>query len=141
MNRRLIALAAVVLAGQLSCSPSSTDPQYELVVSTIDGYLNDDPQIDVTQRAGIINITIDTYGTGCYKPGDQDVQIDVLDVVITPYDFAPLEACSVQELQTFVHQIEFSIGQTGTLLVRVNGRDKDTGLVETYEYHLILEAP
>lgn len=135
-------LATAVMVATLACSPETSGPQYQIVPSIIDGVDPTDPQVNLTEHLGLVTFSVLTYGQSCNLPGDQEVEVNGLDVVVRPWDYAPLEGglCS-GPYEQFDHTIQLTIGEAGNLLVILYGRDLATGDIVSFEYVITIEGP
>lgn len=113
---------AVLLAG---CNPS-TEPDPELfgdrvrVPGTLD--IGDGPRISLTSRGQSLSVSIGTYGPGCYRKGDTEVEADGLRAVVKPYNYAPPPGSGcTRDLRLFEHTATIHFGQSGSARVVVHG--------------------
>jgi hypothetical protein len=74
--------------------------------------------------AGYHSVRITTYGGGCHRAGEIEVEVQGLEAVITPYDYtAPPGSPCTRQLIMLEHEARVSFGQRGTARIIVVGID------------------
>jgi uncharacterized Zn-binding protein involved in type VI secretion len=125
-----IALAvALVVAGACAAPASSGE---ERSIATIEFGAADSVQIvaPATARAGTpFEVRVTTFGGGCVRQGDTEVQVDGLRATITPYDVTvtPEGGACTMELRLYQHaaQVRFDAAGEARLVVRGYSRRLD----------------
>lgn len=122
MRVALPALAALLLG----CA-SSMEPDPEVigdrvrVLGTIAGYHEDGPQITLVPQGRAVWVSITTFGPGCYRRGETEVEVQGLEAVVAPYNYAPLPGSPcTRDLRSFEHTatLRFEVSGTARILVR-----------------------
>ncbi|HEX7118665.1 MAG TPA: hypothetical protein VF212_07760 [Longimicrobiales bacterium] len=78
-------------------------------------------------RGADFRVTVVTYGGGCVRQGDTEVEVDGLSAVVTPYDIditptlPPGGACTL-ELRMYRHDATLRFDGAGTATVTFRGR-------------------
>jgi hypothetical protein len=129
---RLVAIAALLL---LTRCPAATAPRDDVrVLGAIAGYNQDDPRIRITTAPGVATVTVTTYGGGCHRKGETEVQLRGRKAVITPYDYtAPPGSVCTQPLLAFQHVATLDFGAPGGAHIVVHGMDDRQGKEITVE--------
>ena len=72
-------------------------------------------------------ITITTYGDGCHRIGETNVEVHGLEAVITPYDHtAPPGTPCTRQLVTMNHEARVTFDDSGTARIIILGLDHRT---------------
>ena len=85
-----------------------------------------------------VEVTVVTYGDGCTRKGDTEVEISDLSAEVTPYDWEvtqlpPDTACTL-ELRLYEHTATLRFDRAGTAQVIIRGREEPSGEVIAVEY-------
>lgn len=118
MNRLFLGVAAAVL---VSCS-SGTEVERVRVPGTIAGYFGGDPQITINQQGRTVSIHVVTYGPGCYRKGETEVEVEWLEANVRPYDDSPVAgSLCTRDLVSFDHTATLEFDLSGTARIFVHG--------------------
>lgn len=119
---RLAPAAAVLLLG--ACS-SINDPSVRRPALLSVG--GNQPEVSVPAQAVVgqpFTVSITTWGGGCIAKGDEEVRVDGLTAIITPFDVdnrSGQMACT-DDLRRYTHEARVTFNSMGTGTVRVVGR-------------------
>lgn len=119
-------LAPLALCSLLFGCTLSMEPHPEVVgdrvrvLGTID--VGDGPQITLVRQNGSLSVSVMTFGPGCYRKGETEVEVDGLEAVVRPYNYSPLPGSPcTRDLRPFVHSATIRFGEGGTARVVVHG--------------------
>ena len=128
--RPLTILSALLILG-CSDSDDPTATQVATVVpnarrdlGVIAGYGTNDPQISLRAEGRMVEVTIITYGNGCYSAAYTHVEMNGQDALLAPYDWNP--GCPQRDLKSVVHVVSVRFAQPGVASIRVRGIDAHT---------------
>lgn len=116
----------VAIAGISACH-TPTDPD----VTRVPGYLimrPIGPDVSVESLATGVVVRVTTYGNGCFRSGDVDVEVDDDSVVIRPFDLyqaTPQEVCA-DVLREFKYEVRAQLKAPRPWTVVVLGRESPT---------------
>lgn len=123
-----LGLALAVLASSTFSCSSGTAPEEEQRVGLIAGFNQDDPRIQVpdTVDAGdSFLVEVSTYGNGCYRQGETEVEANGSSAVVTPWDYVDVSGRACPDiLLEFLHQATIRFDLPGTRTVTVVGRER-----------------
>lgn len=124
MRWYLVMFLPLVVACSGATKPESATVR---VLGAIAGYNSDDPRIDVTPIPNGALVTITTYGDGCHRVGETEVEVHGLEALITPYDYtAPAGAPCTRQLITMEHEASVTFAGSGTARIIVRGLDSSS---------------
>jgi hypothetical protein len=139
-------LALLTLAAAVACSsgPGPTDAGSTDLGTSRAGegrqvgvlaFHGDTAQVTVPQTVAVgepATVVVTTYGGGCIRTGDMEVQVTGLVAELTPYDhFPPAGAICTADLRLNRHTATVQFTQRGRATVRVRGRELPSGRVIT----------
>lgn len=106
---------------------TATAPDRVRQLAEIAGYNNNDPQVVIEPAGRSVNVSITSYGNGCYTQGETDVVVSGLEAIVTPHDYtAPPGSNCTQILLTFVHRASLQFDRSGKAQIRIRGIDAGT---------------
>ena len=131
--------ALVLFTLLLGCSSSITEPDDGRVLGAIAGYNHDDPRIEIMTVPGSATVKVTTYGGGCHRKGETEIQVRGREEMVTPYDYAgPRGAICTLQLVSFVHEATVAFGTSGSARILVRGADHRRGETITLERTVVI---
>lgn len=138
---RWMALAMMVLAAcQSTAEPEITARGEEaseavgdrvLVLGTIAGYRDGDPDIGIVTSGRSATVRVTTYGGGCHSKGPTEVVVEGTEVLVTPYDYTePAGTPCTRILNVFTHEATVTFGGPADAVIRVLGIDMSRASAE-----------
>lgn len=124
MGRSAVALAICVGIPLVGCG-FPTEPGRRLVPSSIAGFEEGDPHVDVQVDGRSLTITVVTYGNACNEKGELRTAVsrESRTIQVLPHDWLlHREACD-DILLTFKHSEVIDVGVEGVWTVVVTGLD------------------
>ncbi len=104
---------------------STTQPVEMRVLGSIQGYNFDDPRIEISGgvKSAVVHVT--TYGGGCHRKGEVDVEVEGMVAEVAPYDYVLVGEGVVctQILLTFHHEVTLDFQESGEAEITVKGLD------------------
>ena len=95
-----------------------------LVLGTIAGYNDGDPDVAVVVSGRTAMVRVTTYGDGCYSKGPTEVTVEGSEVLVTPYDYTePPGTLCTRILESFSHEATVTFGGPADAVIRVLGID------------------
>jgi hypothetical protein len=89
----------------------------------IAGYNDGDPQVVVNVQGGAVNVSVVSYGNGCYSKGETEVRVSGRTVNVHPYDYRDRGVCT-DILLSFLHEATVVVGSPGPVTIRIHGQDR-----------------
>jgi hypothetical protein len=117
---------SVVFPFLFACTAvTSSDPVELRVLGTIDGYRTGDPHIEIQGGTESALVKITTYGGGCHRKGETEVEIEGMVAEVAPYDYVLVGeniAC-IDILVILDHEVTVHFDGNGEAQVTVIGLD------------------
>lgn len=138
--RRAVGGALVVALG---CS-LGTEPEEvrELGVIAIAGSTwFEDPKIEVpdtVEQSSPVRVGVTTYGDGCVRKGETEIEVQDSVVVVTPYDYRRKGVACTAALVSFAHEATLRFAAPGTARVAIRGREGRSGGLIRVERKIIV---
>lgn len=120
-------LVAAVTGSLVAACAEPAGPERVTVLGEIAGYHRDDPRITVAATGRRVEVSVTTYGDGCYAKADTRVTVSGLIADVEPHDFALRgDVACPSVLLSFTHAVAIDFATGGTARIRVRGIDAST---------------